>query len=98
MVNLGASFTQLTNGLYKSSVHRVINNADSDRLSIPFFFIGSPNYMLTPLPNCPLLEDGKSYTPQTVQEFVAAKVKETYIQAQKFKDQQILKDGAGIQA
>ncbi|KAL4884598.1 hypothetical protein BJY04DRAFT_205706 [Aspergillus karnatakaensis] len=98
VVNLGASFTQLTNGLYKSSVHRVINNRDSDRLSIPFFFIGNPNYVLRPLPKCPVLEKEESRAPLTVQEFVAAKVKGTYAQAEKTKDQQRLRHGEATKA
>jgi len=41
IVNLGDVFSKLTAGVYKSSMHRVINTSDRDRYSIPCFLDGN---------------------------------------------------------
>ncbi len=40
--NLGDMLDRLTRGLYRSTPHRVVNSADRNRLSFPFFF--DPNF------------------------------------------------------
>ena len=42
IVNLGDMLERWTNGLFKSTVHRVISNGKQERYSIPFFY--EPNY------------------------------------------------------
>jgi isopenicillin N synthase-like dioxygenase len=44
----------VTNGLYKSTTHRVVNpgNSTSERFSIPCFVHARPEVDLTPLPSC----------------------------------------------
>ncbi|BCS29678.1 isopenicillin N synthase family dioxygenase [Aspergillus puulaauensis] len=83
VVNLGESFTELTNGQYKSSIHRVINNPDSDRLSVPFFFNGDPDYLLAPLPICQGSGDEAKTPPRTIQQLVLSRVQERYARVQK---------------
>ena len=54
IVDSGDMLQQLTNGLLKSTTHRVINPADSRerRFSMPFFAHPRPDVDLTPLPSC----------------------------------------------
>jgi len=40
--NIGDMLDRMTRGLYRSTPHRVLNTADRDRLSFPFFF--DPNF------------------------------------------------------
>jgi isopenicillin N synthase-like dioxygenase len=54
IVDSGDMLQQLTNGLLKSTTHRVTNPADSRsrRFSMPFFAHPRPDVDLTPLPGC----------------------------------------------
>eukprot|EP00742_Colponemidia_sp_Colp-10_P003205 GILJ01003414.1.p1 GENE.GILJ01003414.1~~GILJ01003414.1.p1 ORF type:complete len:352 (-),score=45.12 GILJ01003414.1:95-1150(-) len=63
VVNIGDMITIWTNGLYKSTLHRVMNIATNYRVSIPFFY--EPNYdsVITPLPN---VGDPASYSQKAV--------------------------------
>ncbi|RDW63496.1 hypothetical protein BP6252_11041 [Coleophoma cylindrospora] len=49
IVNLGDIFQRYTGGNYKSSLHRVINKSSKDRYSIPYFFDGNLNAVLSPV-------------------------------------------------
>lgn len=40
VVNIGDSLSMLTNGLFMSTMHRVVNNSGKDRYSVPFFLGG----------------------------------------------------------
>ena len=54
IVDTGDMLQALSNGLLKSTTHRVINPNSSRerRFSMPFFVHPRPNFDLTPLPNC----------------------------------------------
>ena len=50
VVNLGDLMSKLTGGVYKSSLHRVINrDPDEDRFSVVFFNVGNVDYKINPL-------------------------------------------------
>ena len=50
VVNLGDMMSKLTGGVYKSSLHRVINrNPNEDRFSVVFFNVGNVDYKIRPL-------------------------------------------------
>ena len=40
VVNIGDSMSMLTNGLFVSTMHRVVNSSGKDRYSVPFFLGG----------------------------------------------------------
>jgi isopenicillin N synthase-like dioxygenase len=46
VVNMGDIVTRLTGGLYKSSIHRVVNKNPTDRFSIVYFFDGNIDFKL----------------------------------------------------
>ena len=50
VVNLGDLMSKLTDGVYKSSLHRVVNrNPNEDRMSVVFFNVGNVDYKIRPL-------------------------------------------------
>jgi isopenicillin N synthase-like dioxygenase len=49
VVNIGDMMQMWTKGVYKSTMHRVINKGSGDRYSMPFFFDGNAEVKLNPL-------------------------------------------------
>ncbi|KAI9044348.1 isopenicillin N synthase family dioxygenase [Aspergillus affinis] len=78
VINLGNMMMWWTNDRYLSNLHRVINHSGEDRYSVPFFFSGSPDYVVDCLPNC--RDDGHEakYPPITVAEWMGARYANTY--------------------
>lgn len=58
VVNIGDSMSMLTNGLFKSTMHRVINNSGRSRYSVPFF-LGGKRYMPRLTSQYPLTRSSK---------------------------------------
>ncbi|XP_059280391.1 gibberellin 20 oxidase 2-like [Lycium ferocissimum] len=48
VINIGDTFTALSNGLYKSCVHRAIVNRQLDRISLAFFFCPREDKIIVP--------------------------------------------------
>lgn len=79
IVDTGDMLQSLSNGLLKSTTHRVVNpNSSRDRrFSMPFFVHPRPDFDLTPLPNCIQRMGGEPlYPAQTAGEYLQKRLKE----------------------
>lgn len=81
VVNVGDMLQMWTSGMYKSSLHRVINRGGRDRYSVPFFFDGNVDCRLTPLAGG---EEGVRYP--TVEEHMRERFGQTYGRGKKRED------------
>jgi isopenicillin N synthase-like dioxygenase len=79
IVDTGDMLQSLSNGLLKSTTHRVVNpNSSRDRrFSMPFFVHPRPEFDLTPLPNCVQRTQRLPQFPsQTAQQYLHQRLKE----------------------
>lgn len=74
VVNVGDMLCKWTNGFYKSSLHRVLNNSPNDRYSVPFFFDGNMDCRLDPFDGSGIAEGDA----QTVEEHMLERFRTTY--------------------
>ena len=61
VVNIGDMMERWTNGLWKSTEHRVIHHGEGFRVSVPFFFEPDWNANVTPLQKCVEETGGKPH-------------------------------------
>ena len=79
VVNIGDLMAMWTNGRWTSTMHRVVNlaraDADSERISIPFFHQPNHDAVIECIPTC--LEPGESprFAPVTSGEWVRSKTR-----------------------
>ena len=79
VVDSGDMLQNLTNGLYKSTTHRVVNPGDStsERFSMPCFVHARAEVDLTPLPSCVARTGGTLQYPRiTAGEYLAQRLRE----------------------
>ncbi|KAA1470004.1 Clavaminate synthase-like protein [Dentipellis sp. KUC8613] len=76
--NIGEMWEIWTNGLYRSTLHRVIHRGSNYRVSIPFFF--EPNFTanIAPLPAALRIQDGLTATAADVRRRAEGKPKKVY--------------------
>ena len=81
VVNIGDMMARWTNDRYHSTLHRVVNRSGRERYSIPFFYDGRPDHVVSCLSNC--LEPGAhpKYPPITSAEQLAEMYRRTYTNA-----------------
>lgn len=82
VVNLGDMIVRWTNGLYHSTMHRVLNNVSGrDRYSVPFF--GTPRHdaRVVPLASCVSADNPARFEPCTAGEHLAEMYRRTYGEA-----------------
>ena len=82
VVNVGDMLQRLTNHVYRSTTHRVVNPATADfgkpRFSMPFFVHPRPDFLIKTLPQCvsPQNPDRYAGTPITAQEYLNERLRE----------------------
>jgi len=77
VVNLGDMLERLTNGLFRSTLHRVLTAGDTDRYSIPVFYDPHFDTEIKVLEVCCRDEPAK-YPPTTVGQHLMSKYRETH--------------------
>lgn len=75
VVNIGEIMTRMTNGIYKSTVHRVAQRSRSERYSIPFFFSVNYDSIVEPLPSCITAENPPRYARVTAGEYTIERLR-----------------------
>ena len=79
VVNVGDMLERLTNGVLKSTIHRVVNppldQLDKPRYSIPFFMHANPDTSLASLDSCISAENPKQWEDTTAGEFLLERLK-----------------------
>lgn len=78
VVNLGDMIARWTNDKYQSTLHRVINSSGRERYSVPFFYVGNPDFEVRCIESC--LDTGETprYAPITVEEHLMSMYRKTY--------------------
>lgn len=78
VVNLGDLVARWTNDRYRSTLHRVVNTSGRQRYSIPFFYTGNPDYVVSCLPTCLGPGETARYPAVTTEEHLAQCYRRTY--------------------
>ena len=81
VVNIGDMLQRLTNHIYPSTTHRVVNPpgdaARSPRFSVPFFLHPNPDFLIDVLPNCITSENPNRYpAPITANDYLMERLRE----------------------
>lgn len=78
IINLGDMLERWTNGLFRSTLHRVVNTAGRERYSCAFFFEPNFNTQVKVLPCCVSEERPAAYPPTTAGEHLLSKYAATH--------------------
>ncbi|MBV8537975.1 MAG: isopenicillin N synthase family oxygenase [Alphaproteobacteria bacterium] len=79
IINLGDLMMRWTNGLYRSTMHRVKNKRPGiDRYSVPFFYGPSPDSVIEPIPTCVDAEHPRQFATCTAAEHTYEMFKRSY--------------------
>ena len=70
VVNVADFLMRWTNGVYKSTVHRVVNRTAKERYSVPLFFSINYDETVETLPSCVSEENPSKYPPITAGRYV----------------------------
>ncbi len=81
VVNIGDMLQRLTNHVYPSTTHRVVNppgpQAREPRYSVPFFLHPNPEFLIDVLPNCVSADNPSRYpTPITAHDYLMERLRE----------------------
>ncbi|HEX6103400.1 MAG TPA: 2-oxoglutarate and iron-dependent oxygenase domain-containing protein [Alphaproteobacteria bacterium] len=78
VVNIGDMMERWTNGVFASTLHRVINSSGQDRYSLPFFFDPDFNADLTVLETCTGPGNPPKYPPTTGGQHLLDRINATF--------------------
>jgi isopenicillin N synthase-like dioxygenase len=78
IVNLGDMLERWSNGLFRSTQHRVLTAGDAERYSIPFFYEPNFDTQVECLAVCCSVENPPKYPPTTSGRYLLDKYKETH--------------------
>ena len=78
VVNLGDMLERWTNGLFRSTKHRVLTYNRAHRYSIPFFYEPSFDTVVTCLDVCCTEDDPPKYRPTTAGQHLVDKYRQTH--------------------
>ncbi|PSS25000.1 hypothetical protein M430DRAFT_94700 [Amorphotheca resinae ATCC 22711] len=70
VVNVADFLMRWTNGIYKSTVHRVVNRTDKERYSVPMFFSINYDEKVETLPSCVSEDNPSKFPPITAGKYV----------------------------
>jgi isopenicillin N synthase-like dioxygenase len=71
LVNSGQMLNRWSNGRFRATPHRVVNQSGGERYAIPFFFDCTIDHLMTCLPTCTDPDNPPKYEPTTYMEFVS---------------------------
>tara|TARA_B100000749_G_scaffold180280_1_gene139208 strand:- start:1087 stop:2085 length:999 start_codon:yes stop_codon:yes gene_type:complete len=78
VANLGDMMARWTNARYRSTRHRVINTSGRERYSVPFFYMGNPDFPVKCIPTCLKAGQPAKYQETTVEKHYQEMYKATY--------------------
>ena len=67
-----------SNARYRSTRHRVINTSGRERYSVPFFYMGNPDFPVKCIPTCLKAGQPAKYLETTVEKHYQEMYKATY--------------------
>jgi isopenicillin N synthase-like dioxygenase len=70
VVNVADFLMRWTNGVYRSTVHRVVNRTEKERFSVPLFFSINYDEKVETLPSCVSVENPSRFPPITAGKYV----------------------------
>ena len=77
IVNVADFLMRWTNGLYKSTVHRVVNRGTEARYSVPFFFSVNYDTVIETLPTCLKEREDSIWKPIRAGEYILERLNAT---------------------
>lgn len=78
VVNLGDMIARWTNDRYRSTLHRVINASGRERYSVPYFYVGNPDYEVACIRTCLGVGEEARYPAVTVEQHLRQMYAKTY--------------------
>ncbi|KAI5370729.1 Putative oxoglutarate/iron-dependent dioxygenase, non-hem dioxygenase domain-containing protein [Septoria linicola] len=77
IINVADFLMRWSNGVFKSTVHRVVNRTTAERYSVPFFFSINYDQMVETLPSCITPDNPSKYKPIRAGEYVLERLRAT---------------------
>jgi isopenicillin N synthase-like dioxygenase len=87
VMNVGTMLRRWSNGLLRSTAHRVINESGRSRFSVAFFYDPHMNTKIAPLKSCVSKDHPLCFEPVVYSDFVRDQLQATYIHHQLHGDQ-----------